>query len=381
MPSRKSSPGVLAHRLGVADVIDRVVDQLEGDAEVAPVRLEARLDRRRPLGDDGGDLARGGKQHRGLGGDDFEVAILGGVDVALRGQLGDLAFRDHRRCARQDAEDLQRPVLDHQLEGAAEQEVADQHARRVAPDGVRRRLAASQVGTVDDVVVQQCRGMDELDRRRQPVMPLAAIVEQPRASERQHRPQPLAAAGDQVAGKLGNQGDRRLHPVKDDVIDRAEVGATQIEQRGQRRSRRGPRTQRQDARRHGFPYTAVQHRDKPGLAGRTIGRDSKASLRWAAARPEETIMTDATLHEFRESIDNIDAALVFLLAERFKVTQKVGTYKATAGLAPADPGREAAQIARLRVLAAQAKLDPEFSEKFLRFIIDEVIRHHEAASS
>nr|WP_295659244.1 chorismate mutase [Polymorphobacter sp.] len=91
-------------------------------------------------------------------------------------------------------------------------------------------------------------------------------------------------------------------------------------------------------------------------------------------------MIDDTLEAYRESIDNIDAALVFMLAERFKVTQKVGAYKATAGLAAADPGREAAQIARLRSLAADARLDPEFSEKFLRFIIDEVIRHHVAAA-
>jgi chorismate mutase len=88
-------------------------------------------------------------------------------------------------------------------------------------------------------------------------------------------------------------------------------------------------------------------------------------------------MTDETLKGYRESIDNIDAALVFLLAERFKVTQAVGRYKAEAGLPPADPGREAAQIERLRALARSANLDPDFSEKFLRFIIDEVIRHHE----
>ena len=87
-------------------------------------------------------------------------------------------------------------------------------------------------------------------------------------------------------------------------------------------------------------------------------------------------MIDDTLAAYRDSIDNIDAALVFLLAERFKTTQKVGAYKAAAGLPPADPPREAAQVARLRALAASAKLDPEFSEKFLRFIIDEVIRHH-----
>ncbi|MBU3079281.1 chorismate mutase [Sphingomonas quercus] len=88
-------------------------------------------------------------------------------------------------------------------------------------------------------------------------------------------------------------------------------------------------------------------------------------------------MTNETLTGYRESIDNIDAALVFLLAERFKVTQAVGRYKATAGLPPADPSRESAQIERLKALAVSAKLDPEFTEKFLRFIIDEVIRHHE----
>ncbi len=90
-------------------------------------------------------------------------------------------------------------------------------------------------------------------------------------------------------------------------------------------------------------------------------------------------MTDETLDAYRDSIDNIDAALVFLLAERFKVTQAVGRYKASSGLPPADPSREAAQIERLRTLARTAKLDPDFSEKFLRFVIDEVIRHHEQA--
>lgn len=88
-------------------------------------------------------------------------------------------------------------------------------------------------------------------------------------------------------------------------------------------------------------------------------------------------MADDILAGYRDSIDNIDAALVFMLAERFKITQAVGRYKATAGLPPADPAREAAQVARLRQLAVSAKLDPEFSEKFLRFIIDEVIRHHQ----
>ena len=84
------------------------------------------------------------------------------------------------------------------------------------------------------------------------------------------------------------------------------------------------------------------------------------------------------LHRLRDSIDNMDAALVHLLAERFKITQQVGVLKAEHGLPPADPAREAQQIARLRSLAEQAKLDPEFAEKFLTFVVAEVVRHHEA---
>ncbi|GAA0527834.1 chorismate mutase [Rhizomicrobium palustre] len=87
---------------------------------------------------------------------------------------------------------------------------------------------------------------------------------------------------------------------------------------------------------------------------------------------------DSELQRLRNSIDNIDAALIHMLAERFKCTQAVGRYKAEHGLPPADPSREAAQIARLRALAQDAKLDPDFAEKFLGFIVTEVIRHHEA---
>jgi chorismate mutase len=87
-------------------------------------------------------------------------------------------------------------------------------------------------------------------------------------------------------------------------------------------------------------------------------------------------MTDLTLQRYRDSIDNIDASIIYMLAERFKVTKAVGKYKAEQGLPASDPMREKRQIQRLRRLSTDAQLDPEISEKFLRFIVDEVIRHH-----
>ena len=97
------------------------------------------------------------------------------------------------------------------------------------------------------------------------------------------------------------------------------------------------------------------------------------------ASNEMTPEVAAELAGIRESIDNIDAALIHMLAERFKFTQKVGTLKATNDLPPSDPAREARQVARLRALAEEANLDPTFAEKWFHFVVEEVIHHHEQA--
>ncbi|WP_224813628.1 chorismate mutase [Hasllibacter sp. MH4015] len=89
----------------------------------------------------------------------------------------------------------------------------------------------------------------------------------------------------------------------------------------------------------------------------------------------------AILAEHRDSIDRLDAILIYTLGERFKHTQAVGRLKAEHDLPPSDPAREAAQIARLEDLSNRADLDPDFAKKLMRFVIDEVIRHHEQHQS
>jgi chorismate mutase len=96
-----------------------------------------------------------------------------------------------------------------------------------------------------------------------------------------------------------------------------------------------------------------------------------------ASDPEDPA---ATLLRLRGSIDNVDAALIYLLAERFKCTKQVGVLKAEHGMPPSDPAREEQQVARLRRLAVEADLDPEFAQKWFTFVVAEVIQHHTAAA-
>jgi chorismate mutase len=84
------------------------------------------------------------------------------------------------------------------------------------------------------------------------------------------------------------------------------------------------------------------------------------------------------LREQRQSIDRIDAAILYMMAERFRCTETVSRLKAEHDLPAADPVREAEQIKRLRAIAEEANFSPDFAVTFLNFIIREVIHHHEA---
>lgn len=132
-----------------------------------------------------------------------------------------------------------------------------------------------------------------------------------------------------------------------------------------------------------IPITSTyrKHRTAPGIRPTRNGETHMSEGTAPAAGDAASVADEAAreqLRYLRGSIDNLDAALVHLLAERFKCTQQVGELKARHHLPPADPAREAAQIERLRRLAEDAKLDPAFAEKFLNFIIGEVVRHHRA---
>ncbi len=125
---------------------------------------------------------------------------------------------------------------------------------------------------------------------------------------------------------------------------------------------------------------ALQHHGEThdGVASVAAATSPSAS---AASAATTASPVPPELARLRHSIDNIDSALVHLMAERFRATQQVGVLKADLELPASDPAREAEQVARLRALAEESGLDPVFAEKFFAFIVAEVIRHHEAIAA
>ena len=82
------------------------------------------------------------------------------------------------------------------------------------------------------------------------------------------------------------------------------------------------------------------------------------------------------LSKYRSGIDEIDDEIIVLLGKRFDITYKVGLLKAEFTLPPQDKLRENKQKIRLRNLAEKNKINPDFVEKLLQLIQQEVIKNH-----
>lgn len=218
---------ILAECRHPAAIIQRIVDKLEGDAEIAAVGFERRGLGAVALRNDGADLGGGGKKRRRLRLDDAQVSVLGGAGVLGRGKLHHLALGDDRCGIGDDFEGAERSRLDHQLEGAAEQEISDENARLVAPQHPRGLRAAPHVAFVHHIVVKQGRRVQELDGCGELDVVGAVIAAHPRRRDGEHRPQALAARIDEMAGQLRHHRHFGCHPFADEFVDGLHVAGYQ----------------------------------------------------------------------------------------------------------------------------------------------------------
>ena len=129
----------------------------------------------------------------------------------------------------QRVENAEIALLHRDLEGLHVEPVAGQHALRIAPLRIGRRTAAARLRFIDNVVVNQRRGVDDLDHRAQTNRAAALVVEQLRGKQQQRRADSLAAAGAQVFADLGDRADVRDRVAPELVLKRDEIVPQQIE--------------------------------------------------------------------------------------------------------------------------------------------------------
>jgi len=180
--------------------------------------------------DQGTDLAGGGEQGCRLGPDDEEIIFFTGCCVICRDELCDFAFGDNRAGIGKDIQHSDRVTFHHQAKGTAKQEVPDQHAGLIAPDSIGGLSPAPQIGFIDDIVMEQCGGVDEFNGGSEPNVLVAFVSAKSRACERQQRSQALAAGSNKMTGELGNEGYVRLHSIDNELIDPRQIGCTKFAQ-------------------------------------------------------------------------------------------------------------------------------------------------------
>ena len=175
---------------------------------------------RRDLAEHAADLRAAAEQVRGLAPDDLEVLVFGDVDDAVLGELIELAFDHPQRDVAQQADDVERVLRQRHRHRLDVEEVAEQHRDVVAPPRVHGHAAAAHVGVVDDVVVHERRGVDELDHRGVEHGAIAAVAAQPRGHQQHRRTHALAAALLEVVADFGDEVDPRLDLAGELALDR-----------------------------------------------------------------------------------------------------------------------------------------------------------------
>ena len=107
--------------------------------------------------------------------------------------------------------------------------VAEEHRDVVAPPRVHRQPAAAQIRVVDDVVVDERRGVNELDDGGVQNRAVAGVAHEARGHQEHRRTDALAAARADVLADLRDQRDLRLDVACELLVDLLQVGADRLE--------------------------------------------------------------------------------------------------------------------------------------------------------
>ena len=194
-----ASVGVRRHQ------VQRVVGDLERDAEVQPVRRQQRhLRLQAPAPACCPRPVHAEKQERRLVAHDPQVVVARQQRLALL-DLEHLTLAHLCRHLAHQAQHLRRHGVHGELERVRIQVIGDEDRHIVAPLRVDGGHSAAQRRLVDHIVVQQRGGVNQLERRRHPGVVLPRVPEGAAGKDREHRAQALALRRADILPHLDHQ--------------------------------------------------------------------------------------------------------------------------------------------------------------------------------
>src|SRR5271166_5345057 len=208
--------------------VQHVVNDLESHAEVAAVFREAMLVGVTGAGKNSAQLHADRKQAGGLAIDELEVLVhRNGFAQTL--DLLQLTFDHFLREINKRVEDVKIAFLYRDLERLHVKPVAGEHALCVAPLRIGGRTSASRLGFVNDVVVDQRCGMNDLDHGAKFDGSLAGVVHQLAGEQQQRGAQTFAAARAQVFANFRNCPNASNRVTTKLTLDGSEIVVQQVE--------------------------------------------------------------------------------------------------------------------------------------------------------
>ncbi len=194
-----------------------------------PVLAQRELASFTRLTEHGADLGTASKQVGGLATDDVEVLFLGDLDDAVFRELVQLSFDHPQRHVTEQPHDIQGVLRQRHGHRLDVQEVPGQHRDVVPPARVHRLLPSAQLRVIDDVVVDERCGMNELDDRRVENGARSGVAAQASRHQQDRGTNALAATRLNVAPNLGDDADLGLNLPFEFAFDRFEISADRFE--------------------------------------------------------------------------------------------------------------------------------------------------------
>ena len=234
VPAERSPPTGLPSCSSVPQKVEDVIDDLERHADGASV-LAQRLDGVGVAVGHHGAAGAGGREER------RRLAVNAAVVVAHRARVGveggdvlrELALGHHHQRVGEESDDADVAGARDQLGGVREHVVAEHDGGRIAECRVGRHVPAPRVGGINHIVVDERRGVQQLNRGGQRNLLVGVIVAKAAAEQRDRGSKALPTAREHLIEHRLERHEVRSGDKRERVLNNGKVVRDGLVKRGQ----------------------------------------------------------------------------------------------------------------------------------------------------